>query len=78
MAGPTGEVSFERDIRSLFQEQDRQGMEWLFDLWSYEDVKANAGAILAQVQAGTMPCYGPWPPEQVDLFRRWAEGTMAP
>ena len=45
-----------------------------FDLWSYDDVSEHADAILDQVQAGTMPCDGAWSKEQVDLFRRWAEG----
>ena len=78
MAGLTGEVSFARDIRPLFREEDHEAMDWLLDLWSYEDVKANAGEILAQLQAGTMPCDGAWPAEQVALFQRWAEGAMAP
>jgi len=78
MTGLTGEVSFERDIRPLFREEDHEAMDWLLDLWSYEDVKAHAAEILAQLQAGNMPCDGAWPAEQVTLFQRWAEGAMAP
>lgn len=78
MAGLAGEVSFERDIRPLFREEDHEAMDWLLDLWSYDDVKAHASEILAEVQAGTMPCDGSWPAEQVALFQRWAEGAMAP
>ena len=78
MAGLAGEVSFEREIRPLFRDKDHESMDWLFDLWSYEDVKAHAGEILAEVQAGAMPCDGAWPAEQVTLLQRWAEGTMAP
>jgi hypothetical protein len=33
-------------------------------------------AILEQVAGGRMPCYGRWPKEQVDLFRRWIETGM--
>ena len=78
MASLAGEVSFERDIRPLFREVDHDSMDWLLDLWSYEDVKAHATEILAQLQAGAMPCDGAWPAEQVALFQRWAEGIMAP
>jgi hypothetical protein len=49
-----------------------------FDLWSYDDVSEHAAAILASVEAGKMPCDGPWPADRVDLFRRWrAQGTPA-
>jgi hypothetical protein len=49
-----------------------------FDLWSYDDVKANADAILGQLVAGSMPCDGAWPDEQVELFRSWlGDGTPA-
>ena len=47
-----------------------------FDLWSYDDVKANADAILEQVEAGSMPCDGAWPADRVATLRDWvAEGT---
>ena len=36
-------------------------MRFAFDLWSYEDVSANATAILEKLSAGTMPCDGAWP-----------------
>ena len=67
-------VSFETDVKPLFRERDRGAMLSHFDLWSYDDVTEHADAILDQVQAGTMPCDGEWPKDQVDLFRRWAEG----
>jgi hypothetical protein len=67
-------TAFEADIRPLFREGDRESMESHFDLWSYDDVSENAGAILARLQDGTMPCDGAWPEAQVDLFRRWVEG----
>jgi hypothetical protein len=66
-------LSFETDIKPLFGERDRRSMEFAFDLWSHDDVSEHADAILARLQAGTMPCYGAWPPAQVDLFRRWSE-----
>ena len=67
--------SYEADIKPLFRERDRGAMLFAFDLWSYDDVKANADAILDELAAGNMPCDGAWPAEQVELFRRWiAEG----
>jgi hypothetical protein len=67
-------VSFETDVKPLFRERDRGAMLSHFDLWSYDDVSLHADAILDQVEAGTMPCDSAWPSEQVDIFRRWAEG----
>jgi hypothetical protein len=66
-------VSFETHIRPLFRELDWHSMQRAFDLWSHDDVSQNADAILARLQAGTMPCDGAWPQAQVDLFRRWTE-----
>jgi CDGSH-type Zn-finger protein/truncated hemoglobin YjbI len=74
----TGEtVGFEQHIKPLFRERDRQSMKFAFDLWSYDDVHANAEAILERVKAGTMPCDGAWPPEWVDAFQRWTTSGMA-
>jgi hypothetical protein len=71
-------LSFEKNIKPLFREKDRQSMTFRFDLWSYDDVVSNSGRILARLQAGTMPCDGAWPPEQVDVFKRWVDsGTPA-
>lgn len=63
--------TFTADIKPLFREMDRSNMTFKFDLWDYEDVKANADAILESVAEGDMPCDAPWEPEQVDLFRAW-------
>jgi hypothetical protein len=67
------EVGFDRDIRPLFREKDVQSMSRAFDLSSYDDVKANAGKILAKVADGSMPCDGRWPEGQVTLFREWVD-----
>jgi hypothetical protein len=48
------------------------------DLSSYDDVRAKAGAILARLEDGSMPCDGPWPKEQLALFQQWMEEGMAP
>jgi hypothetical protein len=70
-------VSFERDVKSLFRERDRGAMLSQFDLWSYDDVSANADAILGAVADGSMPCDRPWDAERIETFRRWAqEGRM--
>ena len=67
-----GPVRFEQHIKPLFRRYDRQAMSFAFDLWSYDDVSQHAEAILAQLEAGTMPCAGAWPRQQIDLFARWA------
>ena len=66
-------LSFETDVRPMFRDRDRRSMEFAFDLWSYDDVSEHADAILGRLKAGTMPCDGAWPPEQVDLFHRWVD-----
>jgi len=48
-----------------------------FDLWSYQDVRDNAPAILEVLQAGTMPCDGQWKPQDIALFDRWIAGGTA-
>jgi hypothetical protein len=70
-------ATFERDIRPLFRERDRDSMKVLFDLWSYDDVRSNSQRILGVLKDGAMPCDGAWPQEQVDLFERWTETGMS-
>jgi hypothetical protein len=70
-------VSFERDVRPLFREQDRDAMSFAFDLWSYDDVSDHADAILGAVSAGAMPCDSRWEQDRVELFRRWAQEGKA-
>jgi hypothetical protein len=70
--------SFDADIKPLFREFDRSAMTFMFDLWDHADVKANVSAILAAVQGGDMPCDDTWPPEWIELFRRWIEGGCPP
>jgi hypothetical protein len=70
--------SHEAEVKPLFRERDRGAMLSHFDLWSYDDVKANAEAILGQLAGGNMPCDGAGPDEQVELFRAWiADGAPA-
>lgn len=69
-------VSYEQDIKPLFREEDHESMAWAFDLWSYDDVREHATAILGRLREGSMPCDGEWPDEQVQRFARWIETGM--
>jgi hypothetical protein len=57
---------------------DRQSMAKAFDLWSVDDVRAHASAILTRLADGSMPCDCAWPAEQVQVFRRWVDSGMPP
>lgn len=71
-------VGYETDIKPLFREEDRAAMDFIFDLWSYDDVKSDAAIILERLEDGTMPCDDPWPPEQVETFRAWVAEDCPP
>ncbi len=68
-----GAPTFEGDIKPLFRERDHAAMLHVFDLWSFDDVSANADAILAAVRGGSMPCDARWSQEKVSLFQRWVD-----
>jgi hypothetical protein len=53
-------------------------MSFAFDLWSADEVRANAGEILARLANGSMPCDGAWSPAQTDVFRRWTQTGTQP
>jgi len=65
--------TFESDIKPLFRDSDRAAMLVIFDLWSVDDVRANADRILAAVREGSMPCDMQWSTEKVDLLQRWVD-----
>jgi CDGSH-type Zn-finger protein len=69
-------VRFATHVKPLFRAQDRQSMRFAFDLWSAEDVRANAAAILARLRAGSMPCDGAWPADWIDVFETWTRTGM--
>jgi len=71
-------VGYAHDIKPLFRPKDHQSMTFAFDLWSYDDVSANADIILERLQAGEMPCDGEWPAAQVELFERWVKTGKNP
>jgi hypothetical protein len=72
------EVTYAQDIRPLFRDRDISSMSFAFDLSSYEDVRANAEAIHERLAAGSMPCDGRWPDEQVERFRTWIDRGSKP
>ncbi|ORW88919.1 hypothetical protein AWB92_22490 [Mycobacterium sp. IEC1808] len=78
MPGAGEEVLFERNIKPLFRADDRDSMKWAFDLWSYNDVKAHATAIVQRLRDGSMPCDGAWPAQKIDVFQRWIDSGMSP
>ena len=68
-------MSFADDVKPLFREEDRASMDFAFDLWSYDEVKANAALILERVEDGTMPCDETWNEDKLQVLRSWiAEG----
>jgi hypothetical protein len=69
---------FERDIKPLFRASDRLEMEFVFDLWSHEDVSANADRILERLEDRTMPCDAAWDEERIDRFRAWIDQGCKP
>ena len=71
-------VAFAQDIRPLFSNRDVSSMSRFFDLSSYDDVRANAERIYQRLADGTMPCYGPWPADNVQRFRAWIDNGFAP
>lgn len=75
--GATSPLSFERDIRPLFREKDRDSMLKAFDLWSHNDVVVHQDPIGSRLANGTMPCDGAWSSDRVAAFQRWiADGSQ--
>jgi hypothetical protein len=71
---PAGDAPrFEEHVKPLFREGDRESMRFAFDLWARDDVATHSDAILARLEAGTMPCDGAFPAERVAVFRRWID-----
>jgi hypothetical protein len=71
-------LSFARDIRPLFTDQDVAHMSYVFDLSEYGDVKANAESIYERLADQSMPPGEPWPAEQIETFRDWIDQGMNP
>jgi hypothetical protein len=71
-------VTYEQGIRPLFRDRDIRSMSFAFDLSSYDDTRANAEAIYEKLAAGSMPCDGRWPAEDVERFRTWIDNGSPP
>lgn len=69
-------AGFDSDIKPLFREDDQKAMEYVFDLWDYDDVREHAEAILEQVESGSMPCDETWDKAKVETFRSWMQSGM--
>ena len=72
------DVTFAGDIRPLIRDGDVRSMSSVFDLSSYDDVRANAEVIYTRLADGTMPCDGAWPANDVARFRTWIDDGFAP
>ena len=77
LPAPDEQPSFAQHIKPLFRPRDQRSMQFAFDLWSYDDVRQHAPAILERLRNGTMPCDGAWPKERTDAFARWIDTGMA-
>jgi phage gp29-like protein len=71
-------MGFAEDVKPLFREEDRSSMDFAFDLWSYDDVKAYADLILERVEDGTMPCDESWGEDKLQVFRSWIAAGCPP
>ena len=71
-------MSFAADIKPLFREDDRASMDFAFDLWSYDDVRANATLILERVEDGTMPCDEAWGEDKIESLGAWIGAGFPP
>jgi hypothetical protein len=70
------QVSFEQDVKALITAEDQAHMLFMFDLWSYDDVKSNALEIYDSVSNGRMPPASTgrtWSPDKVALFKQWMD-----
>ena len=73
-------LSYEKDIRPLFTATDQAHMSFMFDLWSYEEVKSKATEIYDAVSHQRMPPApgGPWSQDQIDTFKSWMDDGFQP
>ena len=73
-------LSFAKDIRPLFRDEQDVGAMKPFglDLSSYDEVRAQAGNIVARLEDGSMPCDEVWPQARIEVFKLWMSEGMAP
>jgi hypothetical protein len=70
-------LSFARDIRPLFRDEDIDAMSYVFDLASYANVAQHAESIYARIADGSMPCDIPWSADKLALLKQWIDEGMA-
>jgi len=79
LTGSRNGLSFERDIKSMFSEEQRMRMKWAFDLWDYDSFKENVADILKRIETRDVPFEDGLPKDRLALLRSWMrEGLMAP
>ncbi|MEW2354618.1 hypothetical protein [Spirillospora sp. NPDC029432] len=66
-------LGFERDIKPLFREKDRNAMLAYFDLFDHADVAEHADAIIGSLLSGHMPCDGTWSEAELERLQRWID-----
>ncbi len=73
-------ISFGTDIRLLFRDFDIESMirARSMDLSNFEHVRAAADGILNRLDAGSMPCDGPWPVKDIETLRQWIKDGKLP
>lgn len=78
----TTSLSFARDIRPLFSDEDVEHMKMRLDLSNYQDVKIWAHKIYQLVSEHIMPPPGspdhPWSDDKVDTFGCWMQQGCQP
>ena len=72
-------LSFSADIRPLIRDFDVQSMKPVgMDLSSYDEVKKRAADIYSRLLSKEMPCTGGWDDANIQKFKQWIDGGMAP
>jgi hypothetical protein len=76
-------VSYAAQIKPLFTQVDQNHMTFMFDLWSYDDVKTYASEIYGALSNKSMPPPpprgdGPWTQDKIDLFNQWMQDGYQP
>ncbi|TPW15507.1 MAG: hypothetical protein FD129_874 [bacterium] len=71
-------LSFEKDIKPMISEEDRNEMLFAFDLWDYADFKRDLPRIAERVRDKSMPPGGGWPDDWIAKFDQWITDGMLP
>jgi hypothetical protein len=69
-------LSFAKDIRPLFREDDIECMKPMgveLDDPKWMSVPANAQSVYGTLADGSMPPGEPWPADRVALFKAWMD-----